>query len=64
MRMTRPLAALAVTLALCTGAEGQVRHQQDESHPEAHAPAGDRPPGDTVTVEVSGRARAITDRQL
>jgi hypothetical protein len=62
--MTRPLAALAVTLALCTGAEAKFGISKTKVTLKRTRPPEIVLLGDTVTVEVSGRARAITDRQL
>ena len=64
MRMTRPLAALAVTLALCTGAEAKFGISKTKVTLKRTRPPEIVLLGDTVTVEVSGRARAISDRQL
>jgi hypothetical protein len=64
MRMTRPLAALAVTLALCTGAEAKFGISKTKVTLKRTRPPEIVLLGDTVTVEVTGRARAISDRQL
>lgn len=64
MSMTRPLAALAVTLALCTGAEAKFGISKTKVTLKRTRPPEIVLLGDTVTVEVSGRARAISDRQL
>jgi hypothetical protein len=62
--MTRPLAALAVTLALCTGAEAKFGISKTKVTLKRTRPPEIILLGDTVTVDVSGRARAVTDRQL
>jgi hypothetical protein len=64
MRLIRPLAALAVTLALCTGAEAKFGISKTKVTLKRTRPPEIVLLGDTVTVEVSGRARAISDRQL
>ena len=64
MRMTRPLAAVAVALCLATGAEAKFGISKTKVILKRTRPPEIVLVGDTVTVEVTGRARAITDRQL
>ena len=64
MRMTRPLAAVAVALCLATGAEAKFGISKTKVTLKRTRPPEIILVGDTVTVEVSGRARAITDHQL
>jgi hypothetical protein len=64
MRLTRPLAALALTLALATGAQAKFGISKTKVTLKRTRPPEIILLGETVTVEVTGRARAITDRQL
>ena len=64
MQLTRPLAALAVTLALCSGAEAKFGISKTKVTLKRTRPPEIVLLGDTVTVEVGGRARGISDRQL
>ncbi|HZM52992.1 MAG TPA: hypothetical protein VFE68_20980, partial [Vicinamibacteria bacterium] len=64
MRLTRPLAAVAVALCLATGAEAKFGISKTKVTLKRTRPPEIVLVGDTVTVEVAGRARAITDRQL
>jgi hypothetical protein len=64
MRLTRPLAALVVTLALTSGAEAKFGISKTKVLLKRTRPPEIILLGETVAVEVSGRARAISDRQL
>ncbi|HEY8147365.1 MAG TPA: hypothetical protein VIK51_00430 [Vicinamibacteria bacterium] len=62
--MKRPLAALVVTVALATGAEAKFGISKTKVTLKRTRPPEIVLLGETVTVEVAGRARAVTDRQL
>ena len=64
MRLTRPLAALAVFAALASSAEAKFGISKTKVILKRTRPPEIVLTGETVTVEVSGRARAISDRQL
>ena len=64
MRLFRPLAALAVLLALATGAQAKFGISKTKVTLKRTRPPEIILLGDTVTVEVTGKARAVTDRQL
>src|SRR5882672_113621 len=64
MRLTRPLAALAVFAALASTAEAKFGISKTKVILKRTRPPEIVLTGETVTVEVSGRARAISDRQL
>jgi hypothetical protein len=64
MRSTRPLAALAVIAALASSAEAKFGISKTKVILKRTRPPEIVLTGETVTVEASGRARAISDRQL
>ncbi len=64
MRSTRPLAALAVIAALASSAEAKFGISKTKVTLKRTRPPEIVLVGETVTVEVAGHARAISDRQL
>jgi hypothetical protein len=64
MRPIRPLAVLAVLVALAPGAQAKFGISKTKVLLKRTRPPEIILLGDTVTVEVTGRARAVTDRQL
>jgi hypothetical protein len=64
MRPIRTLAALAVLVALAPGAQAKFGISKTKVTLKRTRPPEIILLGDTVTVEVTGRARAVTDRQL
>lgn len=64
MRLSRSLAALAVLVALAPGAQAKFGISKTKVTLKRTRPPEIILLGDTVTVEVTGRARAVTDRQL
>ena len=64
MRSTRPLAVLAVIAALASSAEAKFGISKTKVTLKRTRPPEIVLVGETVTVEVAGHARAISDRQL